>query len=185
MAKRTSVKMRGREMASSFASDLRGATAVEFALVATPFLGMLFAIIQTALLLWSQQVLETAVADASRQLYTGTFQNENAGSKAATLPGKFKALVCGNVQALLDCSKIDVDVRVMASTTTTTPAPPITNGVYDASSFGFQQPAGNDIVLVRASMEYPTFVRILNPTTTLLDGNTLIMASATFRAEPF
>ena len=89
------------------------------------------------------------------------------------------------MKVLIDCSKVDIDVRVMPSTSTAPPAPPIKNGVYDASSFGFQQPASNDIVVVRAAVEYPTFVRILNPTTTLLNGNTLVMASATFRAEPF
>lgn len=180
------IRSRADPARRSFSSDEGGATVVEFALIITPFLGLFFAIVQASLLLWSQQALETAVADASRQLYTGNFQTANAGLPTATLKANFKALVCADITALFDCNgKVAVDVRVQPSTGAATPAPPITNGVYDISSYGFQQPAKNDIVIVRASMEYPTFVRIYNPTTTLFDGNTLVMASATFRAEPF
>lgn len=38
--------------------DRRGATAVEFALVATPFLALLVAIVQTFLVFFAQEMLE-------------------------------------------------------------------------------------------------------------------------------
>ena len=55
-------------------------TAIEFGAVATPFFALLFAIIETALTLWTTQVLETGVGNASRRIYTGQFQQDNAAT---------------------------------------------------------------------------------------------------------
>src|SRR3712207_8656069 len=79
-----------------FRKDQDGATAVEFGLIAVPFLGLLFAIVETALMFWSTQVLETAVANASRTIYTGQFQGTN-DQNAADIGAKFKKEVCRHV----------------------------------------------------------------------------------------
>ena len=42
-----------------------GAAAVEFAIVAAPFIAMLFAILETALVFFAGQTLETAAADSA------------------------------------------------------------------------------------------------------------------------
>ena len=68
-----------RRLLRHFLRNREGATAVEFALVALPFLAILFAIIELALNFWVTQVLENAVSDASRRIYTGQFQQENPG----------------------------------------------------------------------------------------------------------
>ncbi len=65
-----------------------GAAAVEFALVAAPFLAMVFAIIETAIVFFAGQALETAAADSARLIMTG--QAQNAGYDQA----KFKEAVC-------------------------------------------------------------------------------------------
>ena len=58
----------------AFLADRQGATAVEFALVATPFIGLLFGIIQTFLIFFAQQLLETSVNQSSRLILTGQAQ---------------------------------------------------------------------------------------------------------------
>jgi Flp pilus assembly protein TadG len=185
-----------RESHRNFAADEGGATAVEFALIATPFFALLFALGQTAMLFWSTQVLETAVANASRQIYTGQFQSDptNAGLTAAQLQQKFKELVCQNVPlkdaatpgsgyVLFDCSKLDVDIQTFGTTWTAPPSSPVSNGVYNPSGYGYQTPGRGQIVVVRASMEYPTIVPMASATG-LKSGNQLMMASAAFLTEP-
>src|SRR5471032_2864150 len=54
-----------------------GATAVEFALVATPFIALLIAILETALVFFAQQVLQTATTQTSRLIMTGQAQTQN------------------------------------------------------------------------------------------------------------
>lgn len=175
-----------------FLRNRDGATAVEFALIATPFLALLFAIFQTAMVFWSTQVLETAVANASRQIYTEQFKNlpQNAGldptisADAAKLQQNFKQVLCNNVKGLFDCNAmVAIDVRVFGTFASATPTSPVSNGVYNPSGYTFQMPGRNQIVVVRASMEYPTLT-MLNPVTGLKDGNQLIMASAAFLTEP-
>jgi hypothetical protein len=142
---------------------------------------------------WSTQVLETALANASRQIYTEQFKNspENVGldsSKPAdleTMKKNFKNILCDNVKGLFDCNNmVDIDIQTMDGFASADFALPIVEKAYDTSSYKFQVPGRNEIVVVRASMEYPTFATIGNPATSLASGNQLIIASAAFRTEP-
>jgi Flp pilus assembly protein TadG len=172
-----------------FTANETGATAVEFGLIAVPFIGLLFAVLQIALALWSTQILETAVANAARQLYTGAFQTDpkNSGLTAKDLQANFKKLVCSNVVGVFDCNAmVDVDVRVISSGFAGATVPsPSTNRVYDTSSYGYQSPSRDQVVVVRASMEFPNYTSLFTPSSGLQNGKQLIVASAAFRAEPF
>jgi len=73
-----------------------GATAVEFAMVAAPFLAMMFAIIETAIVFFAGQTLETAGADSARLIMTGQAQTQGFDQTA------FKNAVCGKIYGLFD-----------------------------------------------------------------------------------
>src|SRR6187402_1232015 len=60
-----------------FARGEDGIAAVEFGIVAAPFLALMFAIMETALVFFASQTLETAVADSSRLIMTGQVQTGN------------------------------------------------------------------------------------------------------------
>ena len=176
----------GRKILRRFRKDQDGVAAVEFALVALPFFALLFAILETALAFWTTQALETAVANASRQIYTGEFQknSKNAGQSASTLAANFKTAVCDNITALFDCSTLKIDVRTFNSFPDAAVPSPVKNGQFDSSDFGYQPPSPNQIVVVRAAMEYPV-VMPLTKLSNLKNGKQLIMASAAFRTEPY
>ena len=53
-----------------FRRNRRGSAAVEFALVAPVFFALLFAIIETGLMFFAGQVLETGTQDSARLMYT-------------------------------------------------------------------------------------------------------------------
>ena len=69
--------------ARNFLICTRGATAVEFALVAAPFFALLIAILQTALIFLAQQVLQTATTEAARLVMTGQAQPDAAAKTFA------------------------------------------------------------------------------------------------------
>ena len=93
-----------------FARQQDGSAAVEFALVAAPFLALLFAIFETALVFFSGQALETAVADASRLIMTGQAQTQGMSQT------DFKDAVCARIYGLFDCqSGVYVDVKTFSS----------------------------------------------------------------------
>ena len=86
-----------------FGRNRRGSAAVEFALVAPVFFALLFAIIETAIVFFAGQVLETMTANASRLIMTGTEQNTGA---AAVQQDDFKQKVCNQIPALFTCGNI-------------------------------------------------------------------------------
>lgn len=173
-----------------FAAGERGATAVEFAFVALPFLFVMFAILQVAMVFWSTQVLETAVALAARQVYTGQFQNDAANANLSTtqLAANFKQLVCNNMPAFVgsDClTTLSVDVRNFSSFSGATAPSPVVAGVYNPSSYGYQTIGSKQIAVVTASRTFPSFVKFLPSQSGLANGDYLLVATATFRAEPY
>ncbi len=166
-----------------------GATAVEFGLVAAPFLFLIFAILELAMAFWTSQVLETAVANASRQLYTGQFQT-SAGNQNATAAEQaknladFKKNLCANVVALFNCmDEVSVDIR--PASFSDEPPSPVKNNAFDASGFKYQTIQPNTIGLITAAMQYKMVTQVLAGGATLGNGNRVIMATATFRAEPY
>ncbi len=68
-----------------------GATTIEFGLVAAPFLAMVFAIIETAVVFFAGQTLETAGADSARLIMTGQAQTQGFDQAA------FKNAVCSKI----------------------------------------------------------------------------------------
>jgi Flp pilus assembly protein TadG len=57
-----------------FVRQQDGSAAVEFGMVAVTFLGLTFAILETALVFFAGQTLETAVTDSARLIMTGQAQ---------------------------------------------------------------------------------------------------------------
>lgn len=175
-----------RGLFASFRRADSGALAVEFALISPFFFGLLFGILEIALTFWSTQVLETAVANAARQIYTGTFQQGSTTLNQTQALAKFKDLVCASVTAVFNCQqRVRVDVRKFSTYGGTTLPPPVTAGVFDTSSFGYNPPGSNEICVVRAAMEYPVYVNLFGYATGLRSGNRLVMASSAFRTEPY
>src|SRR5262249_32920530 len=97
-----------------------GSTAVEFGLIAIPFVALMFAIAETGLLYFADQTLETAVANTARLVRTGQVQ---AQGLSAT---DFKQKICDQVAPLLSCAdKLRVDVSTSTTFGTISLAPPL------------------------------------------------------------
>ena len=162
-----------------FRRSRRASAAVEFAIVAPLFFALLFAIIETALMFFASQVMETITQDSSRVIYTGQAQN------ASLTQSQFATCVCSRVPALFDCSNIWIDVQNYPSFSTVT----INSPVDAAGNFVSQQfsPGGAaDVVMVRLAYKWPIFVTGLGYNIANLPGSKrLLTASAAFRNEPY
>ena len=165
---------RNRDRRTSFAKDTRGATAVEFALVAAPFIGLLAAIIQTFLVFFAQQLLESVVQQSSRQILTGQVQSQQM------TPAQFQTVVCNQVVILFNCSGLMVDVQVATAwSSATTSAPTLTYNAQGQVNNTWQFNPGNagDIVVVRVMYLWPIFMFSSQ-------SSQMIMATAAFQNEP-
>lgn len=168
--------VRGRKpkILRRFARHDEGTAAVEFAMVAIPFLGLMFAIMETALVFFAGQTLETAVADSARKVMTGQAETWT--------PKQFKDEVCGHIFGLFDCNKIQVSVKAYPSFSAADMKSPIDDNGNIVSSFNAGGPG--DVVIARLLYEWPTYIPALN----LSDrpGNKrLLIATAAFRNEPY
>ncbi|WP_441490613.1 TadE/TadG family type IV pilus assembly protein [Bosea sp. 2RAB26] len=172
-----------------FRSDEAGVTAVEFGFIGIPFLMLMFAILETALMFWTSQILEEAVSQTSRQLLTGEALTRYSGSAAAKTEA-FKRDLCNNAPGLMNCDNLTIDVRTYTSFATartgTTGSNPVKGGALDTSGFGYADPQPSQILVVRAVLEYPVLVSSWNSALVNLgtDRRALI-ATTTFRTEPF
>jgi len=183
-------KRRARGLLGRFRRDDRGVAAVEFALVSVPFFALLFAILEGALIFWKNQVLNEAVTQASRLLYTGNFQQTTLAVPAAEIPDRFKQEVCSRVHGLFDCNSIKIDVQTYDSFPNGVPQPIVTDpdGTRHLDpAFGqYNTPGPSRITLVRAVIEYPVFVSLLGANGSNLSANKrLLMGTAAFRTEKY
>lgn len=159
-----------------------GTSAVEFALVALPFIALMFAIIETAIVFFAGQALETAAATTSRLILTGQVQTQNMS--AAT----FKTEVCKRLTALFDCaSGIYVDVKRYSDFASASgAASPVNNGTLDTSKMSFIPGGPGDIVVMKLYYQWPIYVTLLNTGLADLGGSKrLLVATAAFRNEPY
>jgi Flp pilus assembly protein TadG len=181
----------GRHRRRGFLADEHGATAVEFALVAAPFLALIVGIIQTFLVLFASQLLETVVTQSSRQILT------NQAQAAGLSQSQFATQVCDQVRILFDCGNLMIDVETYSSFSgTNTGSPfPQTNSTLPVLTFNAQGQVTNtwqyspgatgDVVVVRVMYQWPVFGGPLGfNLSNLPNGNRLIMAAAAFQNEP-
>src|SRR5260370_6885834 len=136
-----------------------GAGAVEFALVAAPCLALIFAIIETALVFFAGQYLETVVADSSRLIMTGQVQTQGLGQS------QFLNQVCGKIVALFNCSSLIVDVQKYTAYSGANTSMPLSNGRLTFATNAQGQPITNfqpggpgDIVVERIMYEWPVML---------------------------
>jgi Flp pilus assembly protein TadG len=164
--------------------DVSGVTAIEFAMVATPFLMLLFGIVAVGLFFFTTFTLEHAVEQASRLLRTGQAQT------SAMTTDQFKTEICSRAPGFVDCtSKLRVSVEKFNEWTQITAAN--TPKCLDAggnltSATTYNTPVAGEIALVWVCYEWDLAAKIpyLN-LGNMGSGARLIQVAATFRVEPY
>src|SRR5260370_16465200 len=108
-----------------------GVAGGEFGMVAAPFLALMFAIMETALVFFANQTLETAVADSARLIMTGQAQSGGFTQQ------QFKDAVCAKILGLFDfAGRVHIDVKtytICFSSASTSP-PVVANGTLLTST---------------------------------------------------
>jgi Flp pilus assembly protein TadG len=174
-----------RKALRRFRRNRRGSAAVEFALIAPVFFALLFAIIETALVFFAGQVLETGVQDSGRLIFTN--QSNCAGMSAVD----FKQNVCDRISALMSCSGVDIDVRSYPAGTAITITEPIDASGNYSPNFVYQPPlcnSTNDTVVVRGFYQWPLVVtglgyNIANIGRGAAGSKRLLAATSAFRPQ--
>jgi len=166
-----------------FARGEDGAAAIEFGMVAAPFLALMYAIMETALVFFAGQALETAGLDSARLIMTGQAQTQGFSQ------AQYKNAVCAKIYGLFNCQGglyVDVKTYNNFSSINNSQLPVDSNGNLQTSSFGYQPGGPGDIVVVRLIYQWPVYVSLLG--LNLSDsagGNRVLMSTIAFRNEPY
>lgn len=178
-----------------------GAAAVEFAIVATPFIFLLFAIIEIGLIFVTNINLNNATLLLARQIRTGGIIAP--GSSATSSSGisldlaDFKTAICNNlpmVPSATCTTQLQVDIRTQSAFGTASPSP-FTGKNFSNSSLCYFSGAGGSIVEFHAYYLWPVATPILlsalvnatsyNSGSTSTSGNFYVLQSAeAFKIEP-
>jgi Flp pilus assembly protein TadG len=178
--------------AHGFTRDDRGVTMVEFAILALPFFTIILAILQTALVFLAQQVLDSALEDASRLVRTGQAGSGTTYASTADL----RSYMCGYTFGLMNCDDIllkvekidsfdDVELNpVVQDCTNKDPSKPLCKWV--PATPPYETGSKRTIEQVSAYYRYPLVIvlpyfNIKNQP----DNYRLISAIRVFRNEPF
>jgi Flp pilus assembly protein TadG len=177
-----------------FRRNRSASAAVEFALVAPIFFALLFAIIETAIIFFASQVLETITQDSARLIATGQSQTGQVTGCATTgcTQVQFQNYVCNQFPALFSCTGsngIFVDVESCPSASGF--ACVAFNSQIDSSGHFINNmqynPGGPGyIVVVKLFYQWPLFVTGLGYNIANLSGSQrLLTATAVFKNEPY
>lgn len=177
-ARRRLAQLRLGRAAARFSRAEDGATAVEFALVAIPFLMLIFAMIELGLVFLVSLTLENAVIDVGRTIRTGELQTSGGTADS------FKTAVCDKMSWLgSGCAgALSIDVRTFAdfassNTSATNPTMPDT--------MAWNPGAAGSIVLIRAYYAWPLVTPLMRTGLQSANGKRIIYAAAAFANEPY
>ncbi|MCB4803590.1 pilus assembly protein [Methylobacterium brachiatum] len=178
--------------------DAGGAAAVEFALVALPFLALVGAVFQIAFQIWATQNFDRALQNAVRSIFTGQFQNANAAqTEAATMLAALKTTMCGTgagtIPTVFNCQAVKIDVSTAGTMAGASAATPVnaTTGTWTTgfgSNYACAKPG--TIVIVTAAVQFPTLFNLMGLSTKAFTsgagaGSSLLTSTAVFRTEPY
>lgn len=168
----------------SLARDTRGATMIEFAILAPIFFAILTAILETSVQFFAAQVLESGVHDANRSIRVGMAQQNGWTVE------DYKDNICDRLYGLFgNCADLHVDVRPIGTFQSADYSVPLDLSCERNCEWTEDEvwtPGGSsNVVLVQVYYRYPTLLQFPFSPNRLLDGRTLMSAATVFRNEPF
>lgn len=166
-----------------FMADRRGATAIEFSILALPFFALLFAVLETTISFSAEQTMANAADRLSREIRIGTLD------PAVTDEDAFRAMICERMDLFVTdgCPGLHFDLQSypnFAAVPKTIPysAP----GVIDTRGFRYAPGGAGTINNLRVLYKWPVITNLMKTRIAgLEDGHVLLYATTTWQNEPF
>jgi Flp pilus assembly protein TadG len=170
-----------RSSLGRFARDRVGASALEFAIVALPFILLTLGIFEVGLVYFATLEMDNAVAYGSRFIRTGQAQTANMSA------AEFKDEVCKHLMGVIDCNGLKLDVRAFSDFSSAELTQPLDDAGNMKQTLTFNPGNPGDIVVVRAFYEWELAAKLPREVSlsNMANGNRLLMSTASFRNEPF
>lgn len=163
--------------------ERKGSVAIEFGILAMPFIALIFAILESCLSFATQQLIANSADQISRDIRTGRVRVANLSGN------QLRNLVCNNISLMAPagCPDLVVDLNNYASFSAVPKLIPL-KGDGDINTSGFSVNPGGPSTInhLRIYYRWPITTDFLRQSmSNLPGGKTLLLASATWRNEPF
>jgi Flp pilus assembly protein TadG len=194
---------RGRGLLRRFFKEKSGTSSIEFALLALPFLVVVFASLETFTAFTAEQLLANATETMARKVRTGEVTVTDKTAPTYMTEEQFRKAFCDEISIIMTCSSTEaktpsrlfIDVRSFADFSKIPVAIPRKGGAgsdLDTSGFKFAPGGPTTINIVRAYYRWEVITDLVRPYVTNLRSagssmpkDYLMVATAAFRNENF
>ena len=155
-----------------------GTTAIEFSLLAMPYMLLTLGIIEISIMYAAASLLEGATNDASRLIRTGQLQQSSEDPETL-----FRNAICDYATVLIRCDDVVIEVQTLESFSEY--AAPSYDEDGNMESSGFDAGASSDRVLIRAAYRYSMMTPFIGSLLTGGTNSTLFMSTIVLQTEPY
>ncbi len=157
-----------------------GTTAVEFSLLAIPYIMLTVGIIEFSISFASATLLEAATSSAARMIRTGELQEAAADPEEA-----FREALCDYATVLINCNEIELEVQTLSSFSDFDSMAAQFDEDGNMVSRGFDAGGSSDRVLIRVSYVYNVMTPFVGQLLAGADGSLLFMSTIVLQTEPY
>jgi Flp pilus assembly protein TadG len=153
---------------------------VEFALISLPLIGILVAALQTGIIFFYDQALQTVTTTVARQIMTGQVQSQGLSQ------AQFQTLVCNAAASKFSCPGLMVDVQSATDFSILNTKP--IKIIYDSNgsptnTFSYAPGIKSSAVILRIMYDWPVIgIPFLANQS---NGAFLMVGTAVFKTEPY
>jgi Flp pilus assembly protein TadG len=158
-----------------------GTTAIEFSLMAIPYIFLTLGIVELSIMYASASLLEGATNAAARQIRTGQIQQ----SEAADPEEVFRESICNYATVLIDCSQVVIEVQEMESFSDFEELQPQFDEDGNMLSRGFSAGGSSSRVLIRVAYTYNMLSPFIGTLLAGADNSIFFMSTIVLQTEPY
>jgi len=153
------MKRRRDNVFARFGRSRKGVAAIEFGMVAIPFLGLLCAIFETAFVFFTHEAFDLAVSASARKILVNTYTTSSSQSAAT-----FKTnVLCPAMPSFITCANVVLNVQAPATSSFSTVGSSLNQTWYatnnDQTILHLGQPGS--IVVFQAFYPMPVYLSVL------------------------
>ncbi|MBO6640045.1 MAG: pilus assembly protein [Roseitalea sp.] len=169
--------------AGGLARDSRGATAIEFGILALPFFLLAVAVLETTVSFTAEQVMSNTTDKLARQIRTGQI------IPATTDENTFRGLICSEMEMMVPagCPDLHFDLQSYSSFADVPKSIPFSApGVIDTTGFRYEPGGAGTINNLRIIYKWPVYTDMMKSRIAgLQDGRMLLYTTTTWQNEQY
>lgn len=170
-----------RKFIQGWKKDEEGVAAIEFALMAIPYVFLSIGIIELSITYATGALLEGATSSAARMIRTGELQQSGSTDPAET----FRTALCDYAAVMIQCDDVQIEVVTLDSYSNYSDY----NVSYDEDgqmiSHGFDAGSTNDKVLIRAAYRYRMMTPFIGQLLAGPDNTIQFISTIVLQTEPY